>query len=234
MMKAMILAAGFGKRMHPLTLETPKPLLKVADKYLIAMHLEKLAAAGFSEVVINTHWLAEQLPSALGDGERWGLHIYFSHEPELLETAGGIRQALPLLVNSEDEAFLLLNGDVYFEWDLEYWLKGATERIKTASAYLALVPNPEHHPNGDFLLNAQSAQLGLPGSAQAPAYTYSGIGLFTGRFFSQIDKGYAPLGPLLKQAISDHQVKGDLQHDFWLDVGTIDRLQCLQERLSKT
>lgn len=229
-MKAMILAAGLGRRMQPLTNTTPKPLLEVGGKYLIEFHLEKLAAAGIRDVVINTHWLADQLPKALGSGEKWGLNIHYSHEPELLETAGGIRQALDGLVDDVSEAFLLINGDVYFEWNLSTWLKKSEKSLNEHQAFLALVENPSHHSKGDFTCSSDSNLLGLKKNAPIDTYTYSGVGLYRASFFSGLDHGYQALGPLLKQAIADELIVGQVETAYWLDVGTPERLNTLIAR----
>lgn len=229
-MKAMILAAGLGRRMQPLTNTTPKPLLEVGGKYLIEFHLEKLAAAGIRDVVINTHWLADQLPQALGSGEKWGLNIHYSHEPELLETAGGIRQALDGLVDDVSEAFLLINGDVYFEWNLSTWLKKSEKSLNEHQAFLALVENPSHHSKGDFTCSSDSNLLGLKKNVPIDTYTYSGVGLYRASFFSGLDQGYQALGPLLKQAIADELIVGQVETAYWLDVGTPERLNTLIAR----
>ena len=229
-MKAMILAAGLGRRMQPLTNTTPKPLLEVGGKYLIEFHLEKLAAAGIRDVVINTHWLADQLPQALGSGEKWGLNIHYSHEPELLETAGGIRQALDGLVDDVSDAFLLINGDVYFEWNLSTWLKKSEKSLNEHQAFLALVENPSHHSKGDFTCSSDSNLLGLKKNAPIDTYTYSGVGLYRASFFSGLDQGYQALGPLLKQAIADELIVGQVETAYWLDVGTPERLNTLIAR----
>ena len=229
-MKAMILAAGLGKRMQPLTDFTPKPLLKVAGRYLIEFHLEKLEKAGIQDVVINTHWLAEQIPVALGTGEKWGLIIRYSNEPELLETAGGVRQALSHLVDSNSEIFLLINGDVYFEWDLHDWLEKAKASISDKKAFLALVPNPRHHLEGDFSIQTETDVLKLKQLADDQAFTYSGIGLYQASLFSELALGYRPLGPLLKEAIEQHSILGQVERAYWLDVGTPERLEELISR----
>lgn len=231
-MKAMILAAGLGKRMRPLTSKTPKPLLRVGGRYLIEFHLEKLAAAGIHEVVINTHWLADQLPLALGSGEQWGLKIHYSHEPELLETAGGIRQALAYLVDEDSEAFLLINGDVFFEWDLSAWLAKSKCLLNNFQAVLALVPNPPHHVDGDFTYSSHSHILGLKQEPLQDAYTYSGIGIYRVSFFSSLKPGYQALGPILKQAIANQLIAGQVETDYWLDVGTPERLDELNAHLT--
>ena len=239
-MKAMILAAGLGKRMQPLTNTIPKPLLEVGGKYLIEFHLEKLAAAGIRDVVINTHWLAEQIPQALGSGEKWGLNIHYSHEPELLETAGGIRQALEYLIDDSlldnsladdsSEIFLLINGDVYFEWELSAWLDKSKTALKEYQAFLALVPNPPHHLNGDFTCSKASHLLGLNQNSSQDTYTYAGLGVFRASFFADLDPGYRALGPLLKQAMANELIVGQVENAYWLDVGTPERLEELIAR----
>jgi len=231
-MKVMILAAGLGKRMRPLTDQTPKPLLKVAGRYLIEFHLERLAESGFKEVVINTHWLGEQLPEALGSGERWGLKIHYAHEPQLLETAGGIQAALPFLdQDKHNQPFLVINGDVYTELNLKAWLSNAPSLDKQNLAYLALVENPDHHIKGDFVLDAETAKLKiLDGSS--PSFTYSGVALFHPYFFNGLKAGPSPLAPLLKKYTQTEQILGGVISDYWLDVGTPERFDILQERLN--
>lgn len=230
-MKAMILAAGLGKRMQPLTKHTPKPLLKVGDRYLIELHLEKLAKVGIQDVVINTHWLAEQIPAALGSGEKWGLTIHYSHEPELLETAGGIRQALRYLIDDESDTFLLINGDVYFEWDLAEWLNSAQATIQNKQACLALIPNPQHNLEGDFCFQDQSKILSLINASTDESFTYSGIGLYRGSFFSKLKLGYQAMKPLFDEAIAQQLIVGQVEHAYWLDVGTPERLDELVSRV---
>lgn len=226
----MILAAGLGKRMQPLTNHTPKPLLQVGGRYLIELHLEKISQAGIQEVTINTHWLAEKIPAALGSGEKWGLKIHYSHEPVLLETAGGIQKALNNLIDNDADTFLLINGDVYFEWDLVEWLNKAQASIQNKQASLALVPNPKHHPVGDFCLQNDSNILGIKREASDKCFTYSGLGLYRGSFFSRLESGYQALGPLLKDAIAQQLIVGQLENDYWLDVGTPERLAELEAR----
>ncbi len=228
-MKAMILAAGLGKRMRPLTDHVPKPLLKVGEKYLIEFHLEKLAAAGIRDVVINTHWLAQQIPACLGSGEKWGLRLHYSHEPELLETAGGIVQALSMLSDDTEPEFLLVNGDVYSELDITRFVQEASKKKKRCEAYLALVDNPAHQLKGDFVLKldgelTQDAELG-------ERLTYAGIALFHRNFFKDMKPGPSLLGPKLHAAIESGCVAGDHIRDYWLDVGTPERLQALRARL---
>lgn len=230
-MKAMILAAGLGKRMRPLTDHTPKPLLKIGERYLIEFHLEKLAQAGIKEVVINTHWLAEQIPAALGNGERWGLQLHYSHEPELLETAGGIRQCLHRLADKPDDVFLLINGDVYFEWGLAEWITSAPVLDQQHPVFLALVQNPPHHPQGDFAYSSSDFCLSACDS-DADTYTYSGVGLYRASFFEHLEKGYQALGPLLKTGLEQRAVLGCPVDAYWLDVGSPERLVELRARLA--
>ncbi len=222
-MKAMILAAGRGERMRPLTDNTPKPLLKVAGKPLIVWHLEALARAGVQEVIINHAWLGEQIPQALGDGGRWGLKIRYSAEGELgLETGGGIFKALPLL---GEAPFLLVNGDVFTDINLADWVqRGLAEEML---AHLCLVDNPEHHAQGDFSLNPQGLVR------DAPSLTFAGVSLISPALLAQCQPGRFPLAPLLRQAMQRHQVSGEHHRGFWLDVGTVQRLQYLNDYLSK-
>ena len=231
-MKAMILAAGLGKRMRPLTDHVPKPLLEAGGRRLIDFHLEALSASGFSDVSINTHWLAEQIPQALSTGERWGLKLHYSYEDELLETAGGVRKVLSHLESESDAPFLLLNGDIYCEFDLPHWLNNAQTVISDKAACLGLVNNPEQHPEGDFDYDADSGLL-LP-KTQSPkqSYTYAGIALYRPSFFRHLPYGPAPLAPLLHKGVSEGNIGGVLIHDYWSDIGTPDRLASLQERLS--
>jgi MurNAc alpha-1-phosphate uridylyltransferase len=218
--------------MRPLTDHVPKPLLKVGGKCLIEFHLEKLAAAGIRDVVINTHWLAEQIPAALGSGERWGLRLHYSHEPELLETAGGIVQALSTLTEDGEAEFLLVNGDVYCEVDFASFLNRAAKRGDQHQAHLALVDNPDHNPSGDFVLG-QGGELSEQPD-QGEYLTYAGLALFHRDFFRDLNPGPSLLGPLLKQAIRDRKVGGEHIRDYWLDVGTPERLQSLNDRAAKS
>jgi MurNAc alpha-1-phosphate uridylyltransferase len=211
-MKAMILAAGRGERMRPLTGHTPKPLLSVRGRPLIHWHLEKLAAGGVREVIINLSWLGGQIQAALGDGSRWGLQIHYSDEgPVPLETGGGIFRALPLLGTAP---FVLVNGDCFT--DCDYTRLGLPAG---RTAYLVLVPNPPQHPQGDFAL-----QAGLVQEAGAPRHTYSGIGVFSAPFFDGCRDGRFPLLPLLQRAIGLGRLGGELYQGIWHDVGTVQRL----------
>ncbi|WP_084004403.1 N-acetylmuramate alpha-1-phosphate uridylyltransferase MurU [Terasakiispira papahanaumokuakeensis] len=217
--RAMILAAGQGTRMRPLTLKTPKPLLSVGGKPLIEWHLERLAAAGIQDVVINLYYLGEQLRQALGNGERWGLTLHYSEEACLLETGGGIRQALPLL---GDAPFLLINGDVWCDFDLrqlsQHPLKGL--------AHLILVDTPTFKTRGDFGLTST-------GSMTATGdLTFSGLSLLSPSLIADHAPGYYPLAPLLREAIQQGQVTGEHYAGRWTDVGTPERLHALDHELT--
>lgn len=222
-MKAMILAAGRGERMRPLTDHTPKPLLSVGGKPLIVWHIEALVRAGIEQIVINHAWLGEQLPQTLGDGSRWGVKIDYSAEGELgLETGGGIFNALPLL---GDAPFLLINGDVFTDMDYAVLIKRglATDML----AHLCLVDNPEHHPKGDFRLTNSGRVI------DQPSLTFAGVSLISPQLFVGCQAGKFPLAPLLRQAMQAGRVTGEKHAGFWLDVGTVQRLQYLEDYLSK-
>jgi len=217
----MILAAGRGERMRPLTDHTPKPLLMAGGKPLIAWHLERLAAAGFKEIVVNHAHLGEQIEAALGDGSQWGLRIAYSPEPPgALETAGGIARALPLL---GDEAFLLVNGDVYCDWDFN-----RARRLADKAAHLVMVANPAHHTGGDFSLDGEHVI-----SAQGEqTLTYAGIGIFSPSLFADIPSGaIMKLRPLLDAAIAAGTLTGERYAGRWVDVGTPQRLAELDAEL---
>ncbi len=221
-MRAMILAAGRGERMRPLTDHTPKPLLKVAGKALIVLHLENLAKAGFKEVIINHAHLGNQIEAALGDGSQWGLKITYSPEQKALETAGGIANALHFLTqnDSENEPFIVVNGDVFTDIDFA--------KIKLAPnmlAHLVLVENPPQHPNGDFAIEA-----GMLINQGAPMHTFSGVGIYHPYFFSSIKAGdNAKLAPLLRQAIAEKKATAQYYQGVWHDIGTPERLQALNK-----
>ena len=212
-MKAFILAAGRGERMRPLTDHTPKPLLVAGGKPLIVWQLERLAAAGFREVVINHAHLGSQIEQALGDGTRWGLHIRYSPEPPgALETAGGIANALPLL---GDQPFLLVNGDVYCDMDFGHFLGS------TATAHLVMVDNPAHHAGGDFSLDGDRVVV----ANGEQTLTYAGIGVFSPAFFASVQPGTVmKLRPLLDAAIAAGTLTGERFTGRWVDVGTPQRL----------
>ncbi|MDF1820494.1 MAG: nucleotidyltransferase family protein [Alcanivoracaceae bacterium] len=220
-MKAMILAAGLGTRMRPLTDHTPKPLLEAGGKPLIVWHIEKLKAAGFSELVINHAWLGDKLEAHLGDGQAFGVHIQWSREGEPLETAGGIRRALPLL---GDEPFLVINGDIWTDIDFAH-----LRRAPSGQAHLVLVDNPPHHPQGDFHL-ASDGKVGDNGS---PALTFSGIGVYRPALFAALADGEARLAPLLRAAMAKGNVSGEHYRGQWWDIGTPERLQALDQHLRR-
>jgi len=218
-MKAMILAAGRGERMRPLTDHTPKPLLKAGGKALIEYHLEALAAAGFNEVVINLADLGDQIQAKLGDGGRFGLNIRYSDEGErALETGGGIFKALPLL---GDDRFLVVNGDVWCDYPCT--LRGLA---RGDLAHLVLVDNPAYHAHGDFFLDA-----GRLSPTHGEKLTFSGIGYYTPSLFAHCQPGAFPLAPLLRRAIEVGKVSAEHYRGEWLDVGTPERLRALDARL---
>jgi MurNAc alpha-1-phosphate uridylyltransferase len=217
-MKAMILAAGRGDRMRPLTDITPKPLLKVAGKPLIQYSIENLVQAGFTELVINVAYLGEQIIQTLGDGRQFGANIVYSSEGEEgLETAGGIAYALPLLGT---EPFLVINADIACNFPL-----ARLKQTPTGLAHLILVENPEHHSAGDFSLGADGI-LSVEGENR---YTFSGIGVYKPELFADVPTGKSKLAPLLRQSMAEKQVSGEKFSDFWMDIGTIDRLQALDD-----
>lgn len=217
-MKAMILAAGRGERMRPLTDALPKPLLVVRGKPLIVHHLEALARAGVREVVINLAWLGATIRDALGEGGRWGLRIAYSDEGEVaFETGGGIFRALPLL---GDAPFFVVNGDVWTDFDF-----AQTGIDADADAHLVLVPNPPQHARGDFTL--ADGRVGEDSSPGAMRYTYSGLGVYRPGFFAGCTPGRFPLLPLLQRAIAARRLTGQLYQGMWQDIGTPERLAAI-------
>ncbi len=219
----MILAAGRGERMRPLTDTTPKPLLPVGGKPLIQWHIERLAAAGFRELVINHAHLGQQIEAALGNGAAFGVSVHYSPEHEALETAGGIAQALPLL---GEAPFLVVNGDIYCDYDFT----AARARLQADAlqdAHLVLVTNPPHHPKGDFSLAGE--RVADDGES---TLTFSGIGLYRPGLFAAIRRGEkARLAPLLREAMGRGRVSGEHHRGRWVDVGTPERLRELDEEL---
>lgn len=224
-MKAMILAAGRGERMRPLTDHTPKPLLQVGGKPLIVWHIERLATAGYKRIVINHAHLGQQIEAALGNGSALGVSISYSHEETALETAGGIATALPLI---DAEVFPVVNGDVYAEYDFTH-LAAQMNAIVDGGVqlHLVLVNNPPHHLHGDFalagtrLVNEDDAKL-----------TFSGIGLYHRTLFADtVPHTKAPLAPLLRAAIAAGRASGEHYQGRWVDVGTPERLQQLDQTL---
>jgi MurNAc alpha-1-phosphate uridylyltransferase len=228
-MKAMILAAGRGERMRPLTDHTPKPLLKVGGKPLIVWHLERLAAAGFKEVVINYAHLGTQIEKVLGNGAQCGLSILYSPEKMALETAGGIANALELLGS---EPFLVVNGDIYTEIDfrstaLQANILEDSGGVKNVMAHLVLVDNPPQHPNGDFAIEGN--RLKNDGKQML---TFSGVGVYHPDLFADIVKGQpAKLAPLLRKAIDNNTATAQYYQGIWHDIGTPERLKSLDESL---
>ncbi|KRG66937.1 mannose-1-phosphate guanylyltransferase [Stenotrophomonas terrae] len=232
-MKALIFAAGLGERMRPLTEHTPKPLLSVAGVPLIEWHLQRLAALGISDVVVNTSWLATQFPQTLGDGNRWGLRLHYLYEgPVPLETGGGMHNALPLL---GDAPFLAVNGDIWSDFDFAH-----LPREPKGNAHLLMVDNPDHHPRGDFILSADGQ---LHDNGDAPRLTFAGIGVYRPQLLQdwQAVIGDADgsaetpprfkLAPLLRAAMANTAVSGQHHQGRWTDVGTPERLQQLDKQL---
>jgi N-acetyl-alpha-D-muramate 1-phosphate uridylyltransferase len=213
---AMLLAAGRGERMRPLTDTLPKPLLTVRGKPLIVYHLEKLSRLGVKRVVINLAWLGERIRAALGDGARWQMQIHYSDEGgAALETGGGILQALPWL---GPQPFLVVNADVFTDLDF-----GAIQIDPEALAQLVLVANPMHHPHGDFaLVNGRVQEQG------GARWTYAGVGLYRPQLFEGCSAGKFPLLPLLRRAIASHRLHGQVFEGAWSDVGSVERLAALQ------
>ncbi|GAA6134095.1 nucleotidyltransferase family protein [Oceaniserpentilla sp. 4NH20-0058] len=224
MKTAMILAAGFGTRMRPLTNTTPKPMLTVAGKPLIEHHVRKLVAAGFQHIVINHAYLGEQIEQYLQDGKWLGCHIQYSQESEPLETGGGIFKALPLLTQYQD-AFCVVNGDVWIDMDYKQLYQHESHNL----AHLWLVDNPEHHPEGDFYL-CNSKVSTASGQGQNKL-TFSGVSVLHKDLFKDSHSGAFKLAPLLKQAMSEGKVGGEHYQGYWLDVGTVQRLNDLEHHL---
>lgn len=225
--RAMILAAGRGERMRPLTDHTPKPLLPVGGKPLIVWHIERLRAAGFTELVINHAHLGHRLEDALGDGSAFGVRIAWSPEATALETAGGIRHALPLL---GEEPFVVINGDVFCDADFAA-LRTAAESLRAEGplAHLLLVDNPAHHTEGDFRL-AADGHIHADGN---PRLTFAGLGAYHPALFAGLaDDTPARLAPLLREAMATNKVRGQHHTGHWLDVGTPQRLADLERMLA--
>jgi len=232
-MKAMILAAGRGERMRPLTDTLPKPLLSVGGKPLIVWHLLKLAQAGITEIVINHAWLGAKIEAALGDGHAFGVQLQYSPEVTALETAGGIATALDLL---GADPFLVINGDIWCDWN-PLQAPDIANRLtqQSALAWLLMVPNPLHNPSGDFALN--NSGLLTQSETQAGRLTFSGVGIYRPALFANTPKRQpARLAPLLRSAMDRQLVFGERFDGNWMDIGTPERLseldECLRNRIT--
>jgi N-acetyl-alpha-D-muramate 1-phosphate uridylyltransferase len=221
----MILAAGRGERMKPLTDNCPKPLLMAGGKTLIEYHIEKLAAAGIKEVVINHAWLGEQIVNALGNGERWGINIHYSPEHNgALETAGGIKKALPLLQSEQgDTPFLVVNGDIF----IDYNFTDIPSLKDNQLGHLWLVQNPKHNPDGDFGITE-----GILSNNDGSRYTFSGVALYRPTLFAPLkDNNIEKLAPLLRQGADRLAISASIMPGRWIDVGTPERLSDLNQQL---
>lgn len=218
-MKAMILAAGRGERMRPLTDHTPKPLLQAGGRPLIEHLVNALVSGGITDIVVNTAHLGDQVAAVLGDGSRLGASIQYSPEGEALETGGGIHRALPVL---GQEPFLVVNGDIATDFPF-----GTLTQLSIGMAHLVLVPNPKHHPGGDFGLSGNDV---LDGGN--PRHTFGGIGVYHPDLFRDCSPGRFPLAPLLRSAMARRAVSGQLYQGFWMDIGTVERLQAFDAYLT--
>ncbi|MFI4937816.1 MAG: N-acetylmuramate alpha-1-phosphate uridylyltransferase MurU [Candidatus Berkiellales bacterium] len=218
-MRAMILAAGRGNRLRPLTDTCPKPLIQVGGKPLIAYHIENLKKAGISKIIINVSHLAEKIQDFLGDGEKWDVAISYSFEPTMLEVGGGIFKALPLL---GQDPFIIVNGDIW----TDYPIAKLPQKPK-GLAHLVLVDNPPHNQNGDYGLQSDGRLI------RSPQYTYSGISVLAPELFKGCQIGAAfRLAPVLDQAMRDQLLYGEYYSGSWTDVGSIERLQSLEKSLA--
>ncbi len=231
-MKAMILAAGLGTRLRPLTLHTPKPLLKVGGKPLIVWHIEQLKRLGIVDIVINTAWLGDRLVEGLGNGSAFGVNILWSHEAEPLETAGGIYNALPLLGTAP---FLLINGDIWTRLPFGDVLEQAQAVLQgQQQAHLVLVDNPAQHSEGDFYLTRRGQVLSEVSSLQtepAQRLTFAGVSVLSPKLFAHLNPGKAPLAPILRAAMQTGQAQGQYWPGAWVDVGTPERLADLDAQI---
>lgn len=223
-MKAMILAAGLGTRMRPLTDELPKPLLKAGKHSLIEYHILGLAAAGITDIVINLFYLGHKIEEAIGDGARYGVRIHYSPESARLETAGGIINALPML---GDDPFIVVNGDIWTDYS---FAKLAGLALGDSLARLVMVDNAEHHPAGDFVLQT-NGYLSDGGNARASRLTFSGISVMHPELFAGAPAGAQPLAPILRQAMVSGKVQGEHYKGRWWDIGTPARLAQLDKLL---
>ncbi|MDM3870675.1 nucleotidyltransferase family protein [Porticoccus sp. W117] len=233
-MKAMILAAGYGKRMRPLTETTPKPLLLAGGKPLIEYHIESLAAAGITDLVINTAWLGQQIQDYVGDGSRYGVQVQWSPEAEPLETGGGIYAALSFLLDDQqgEQPFLVVNGDIWTDFPFRQLAERGL--ADDEQAHLVLVPNPPQHPQGDFVMDSRQ-RITYPQSLGQSTSTFSGISLQRPQNFSNHKPQQAafPLWDVLRPAMTVGAVSGQQYNGRWFDIGTVERLQVLDSQLSK-
>ena len=216
----MILAAGRGERLRPLTDHTPKPLIEAGGKPLILHLIKSLVEGGIDEIIVNTAHLGEKIQERLGDGQDLGARIHYSPEHEALETGGGIFRALPLLGQAP---FLVINGDIATDFPF-----GTLKDRPIDLAHLILVPNPDHHPQGDFGL-----EEGLALDQGSPQFTFGGIGVYRPELFSECSAGRFPLAPLLRAAMLESRVSAELWPGFWMDIGTIERLETFDRRLRR-
>jgi MurNAc alpha-1-phosphate uridylyltransferase len=221
----MILAAGRGLRMRPLTDQTPKPMLSVAGKPLIQHHLERLAQSGYQKVIINHAWLGEKICAFIGNGNKFKLEVGYSAESPALETAGGIVKAMPqLMADNPSKTFTVVNGDVFCDFDFD----NLPTSLGANLAHLVMVSNPAHHPNGDFAIS--NGQLTTDGEEKL---TFSGIAVYHSAFFAGLDAKIQPLRPVFDESISNNQLAGQKYTGTWCDVGTPERLQLLNETENK-
>ncbi len=231
-MKAMILAAGRGRRMRPLTDHLPKPLLKVNDKSLIEYHIENLVAAGVSDLIINHAWLGEKIKAQLGNGSIYGASIEYSKEEQALETAGGIQKVLPFF---DHQPFIVINGDVFTDYPLSQLITSSQSLSIDSNvlAHLILVNNPSHHLKGDFYCNGQQV-YDSPYHEEhiLQKYTFSGIAAYHPTFFDHLKAGKQALAPLLHAAIPKKQISGEIYSGYWCDIGTAQRLKEIQAMYS--
>lgn len=241
-MRAMILAAGRGQRMRPLTDDCPKPLLKAGPHRLIEYHLYNLADAGFSDVMINHAWLGDQITTYLGDGQRYGLNISYSSETPALETAGAISKVINFF---QEQPFLVINGDIWTDWSASNALPLVKTLNDNTLAHLILVSNPDHKPKGDFILldngvllsdlnDMRTYNIMLANSEATQTYTFSGIGIYQPRLFADVDPSKpSALGPLLRQQMATQSICGSHYQGLWFDIGTPDRLNSLDNLLNQ-
>ncbi len=227
-MRAIILAAGRGNRMRPLTDTTPKPLLLINQKPLIVYHVEALAKAGIREIVINLGYLGAQIEATLGNGQAFGVDIQYSYEDPILETAGGIKKALPLL----GERFIALSADIYTDFDLNILKAYSARTPHMPWAHLILTPTPVYHPKGDFGFLEQSTVLSNTLSEVPILYNFGNIGLYHAAFFDECPEGFYPLGKLFLHGITHKKITGELYLGLWHNIGTASQLTELNNSMA--